>query len=73
MEIGSMIAPSHGRVFKSFLDAYLPDWREREKGITYRQGVKEFYQSRNMAISKKLLEKGLTAYALDELMSKEEV
>jgi len=68
-----MIAPSHGRVFKSFLDACLPDWREREKDITYRQGVKEFYQSRNLAISKKLLEKGLTAYALDELMSREEV
>ena len=43
------------------------------KSITYRQGVKEFYQSRNLAISKKLLEKGLTAYALDELMSREEV
>jgi len=25
-----MLAPNHGRVFKSFLDAYLPDWRERE-------------------------------------------
>ena len=23
-------APNHGRVFKSFLHAYLPDWRDRE-------------------------------------------
>ncbi len=43
------------------------------KGITYRQGVKEFYHSRNLALSNKLLEKGLNAYAWDELMSKEEV
>lgn len=28
-EMVHMLAPNHGRVFKSFLDAYLPDWRER--------------------------------------------
>lgn len=43
------------------------------KGITYRQGVKEFYHSRNLALAKQLLEKGLNAYAWDELMSREEV
>jgi UDP-N-acetyl-D-mannosaminuronic acid dehydrogenase len=43
------------------------------KGITYRQGVKEFYHSRNLALAKLLLTKGLNAYAWDELMSKEEV
>lgn len=43
------------------------------KGITYRQGVKEFYHSRNLALAKKLVEKGLNSYAWDELMSKEEV
>lgn len=43
------------------------------KGITYRQGVKEFYHSRNLALAKKLLEKGLNAYAWDEPMPKEEV
>lgn len=43
------------------------------KGITYRQGVKEFYHSRNLALAKKLAEKGLNAYAWDELMSREEV
>jgi hypothetical protein len=25
--------PNHGRVFKSFLDAYLPDWRDRERRL----------------------------------------
>ena len=42
-------------------------------GITYRQGVKEFYHSRNLALAKQLMEKGLNAYAWDELMSKEEI
>jgi UDP-N-acetyl-D-mannosaminuronic acid dehydrogenase len=31
------------------------------KGITYRQGVKEFYHSRNLAHAKLLLKKGLNA------------
>ena len=43
------------------------------KGLTYRKGVKEFYHSRNLALAKQLVEKGLNAYAWDELMSKEEV
>ena len=29
-ELVHLLAPNHGRVFKSFLHAYLPDWRERE-------------------------------------------
>jgi hypothetical protein len=32
-EVLHMIAPSHGRVFKSFLYAYLPNWQEREKRL----------------------------------------
>ena len=43
------------------------------KGIIYGRGVKEFYHSRNLTPAKKLLEKGLNAYAWDELMPKEEV
>lgn len=42
-------------------------------GITFRSGVKEFYHSRNMALARLLAEKGLDAYAYDELLSKEEV
>jgi predicted metal-dependent hydrolase len=30
-EVVHMIAPSHGKVFKSFMFAYLPDWDERER------------------------------------------
>jgi predicted metal-dependent hydrolase len=28
-ELVHLLAPNHGRVFKSFLTAYLPDWEER--------------------------------------------
>lgn len=43
------------------------------KGITFRSGVKEFYHSRNMALAKLLMEKGLDAYAFDPLLSEEDV
>lgn len=29
-EVVHIIAPNHGKVFKSFMSAYLPDWQERE-------------------------------------------
>lgn len=32
-ELVHLLAPNHGRVFKSFLHAYLPDWREREQRL----------------------------------------
>ena len=28
-----LLAPNHGKVFKSFLSAYLPDWEERERRL----------------------------------------
>lgn len=55
------------------LNKPLKDVKICVKGLTYRQGVKEFYHSRNLALAKLLVEKGLNAYAWDELMSKEEV
>ena len=30
-ELIHLIAPNHGKVFKSFLYAYLPDWEESER------------------------------------------
>jgi predicted metal-dependent hydrolase len=30
-ELVHLLAPSHGKVFKSFMAAYLPDWEERER------------------------------------------
>lgn len=55
------------------LNKPLKDVKICVKGLTYRQGVKEFYHSRNLALAKQLVEKGLNAFAWDELMSKEEV
>ena len=28
-----LLVPNHGLVFKLFLDAYIPDWRERDSVI----------------------------------------
>lgn len=30
-ELASLLAPNHGKVFKSFMSAYLPDWEERQE------------------------------------------
>jgi predicted metal-dependent hydrolase len=30
-ELVHLLAPNHGKVFKSFMLAYLPDWEEREQ------------------------------------------
>ena len=43
------------------------------KGITFRAAVKEFYHSRNLALAKMLVEKGLDAYVWDPLMSEQDV
>lgn len=32
-ELVHQLAPNHGRVFKLFLHAYLPDWQEREQRL----------------------------------------
>jgi hypothetical protein len=32
-EVVHIIAPNHGKVFKSFMFAYLPDWQERERRL----------------------------------------
>lgn len=32
-ELVHLLAPNHGRVFKSFLHAYLPDWQTRERAL----------------------------------------
>jgi UDP-N-acetyl-D-mannosaminuronic acid dehydrogenase len=55
------------------IDKPLRDVKICVKGLTYRQGVKEFYHSRNLALAQLMSKKGLSAYAWDELMSKEEV
>lgn len=32
-ELAHLLAPNHGKVFKSFMLAYLPDWEEREQQL----------------------------------------
>lgn len=36
-ELVHLLAPNHGKVFKSFMHAYLPDWQQRERELR-RQG-----------------------------------
>lgn len=43
------------------------------KGITFRESVKELYNSRNLALAQLLSEKGLNVYVYDELFSRDEV
>ncbi len=43
------------------------------KGITFREGVKELYHSRNLALARLLMEKGLDVHVYDELFGKDEV
>jgi len=43
------------------------------KGITYREGVKDISNSRNLLLAKKLLDKGFKVFVYDELFTKEEV
>ena len=32
-ELVHLLAPNHGKVFKSFLSAYMPDWESREEEL----------------------------------------
>jgi hypothetical protein len=32
-ELVHLLVPNHGKVFKSFMYAYLPDWEEREQQL----------------------------------------
>jgi predicted metal-dependent hydrolase len=35
-ELVHLLIPNHGKVFKSFLSAYLPDWTDREEKLKYK-------------------------------------
>jgi|Deesub1362A_J573_1020465.scaffolds.fasta_scaffold00708_10 UDP-N-acetyl-D-mannosaminuronic acid dehydrogenase len=43
------------------------------KGITFREGVKEVYNSRNLALAQLLKEKGLNIYIFDDMFTEEEI
>ncbi len=42
-ELVHLLVPNHGKVFKSFMHAYLPDWEIREKQlqVQYAKGQKD--------------------------------
>ncbi|MFC1755194.1 nucleotide sugar dehydrogenase, partial [Thermoproteota archaeon] len=42
-------------------------------GITYREGVKELHHSRNLALARLLIEKGINIVVYDELLTKDEI
>ncbi|CAD6492255.1 MAG: UDP-N-acetyl-D-mannosamine dehydrogenase [Candidatus Argoarchaeum ethanivorans] len=42
-------------------------------GITFRDGVKELYHSRNLALAKALMDKGLNVQVSDELFTRDEI
>ncbi|MCK4526061.1 nucleotide sugar dehydrogenase [candidate division WOR-3 bacterium] len=43
------------------------------KGITFREGVKELYHSRNLALARLLVKKGLNVFVFDKLFFSEEI
>jgi UDP-N-acetyl-D-mannosaminuronic acid dehydrogenase len=55
------------------IDKPIKDVKICIKGITFREGVKELYHSRNLALAKLLMEKGLNVFAYDELLTAEEI
>ena len=38
-ELVHLLAPNHGRLFRSFMHAYLPDWEERQRALEGRSDV----------------------------------
>ena len=51
----------------------LPKVKVCVKGISYRKGVKELYQSRNLALARLLADKGADVFVYDELFTNEEI
>ncbi len=39
-ELVHLLAPNHGKLFKSFMHAYMPDWEERERQLRNHATVK---------------------------------
>ena len=44
-ELVHILAPNHGRLFKSFMYAYLPDWEQRQHAL---QTLPNIAETRNM-------------------------
>jgi UDP-N-acetyl-D-mannosaminuronic acid dehydrogenase len=55
------------------LNKPLKDIKICVKGITFREGVKELYHSRNLEIVRRLMSKGLNVFVQDQMFTKEEI
>lgn len=40
-ELVHLLVPNHGKVFKSFMSAYLPDWENRERELQDRRDIRK--------------------------------
>jgi len=55
------------------LDKPLSEVKICIRGITFREGVKELYHSRNLALVRLLMSKGLNVFVYDDLFTREEI
>lgn len=64
-----------GKIFTECIkiDKPLKDIKICIKGITFREGVKELYHSRNLEIARRLTSKGLNITVHDEMFSPQEI
>lgn len=51
-ELVHLLAPNHGKVFKSFMLAYMPDWETREKQLQMYSGQEQKQQEKGSKIQK---------------------
>lgn len=52
-ELVHLLVPNHGRVFKSFMHAYLPDWETREKQLQMQTANEQKERKKGPNIQKK--------------------
>lgn len=51
-ELVHLLAPNHGRVFKSFMHAYMPDWETREKQLQMYSGYGQKQKEKGSTVQK---------------------
>jgi hypothetical protein len=52
-ELVHLLAPNHGKVFKSFMHAYLPDWQTRERELRLQGDGSRAHAEKTLASSKR--------------------
>ncbi len=54
-ELVHLLAPNHGKVFKSFMHAYLPDWEVREKQLQLQANTGQKKSKKNSTRQKRYI------------------